>query len=88
MEVARRKRDPQLAASLLQQLTAGEGISWAQVLPLAMAQRHPSLTKALLAHRDELPEAQKRTLPLLLEYTFDARLGHNLAAWEAYLSNH
>jgi hypothetical protein len=52
----------------------------------ARHQRDPALARELFAHRAQLPPFVADYLTLILENTFDARLGNVVADWEKWLS--
>ncbi len=82
LPLAARRADPALAAALaehLPRLTPAEAPAFGTA---AQRQQDPALTRKLFAQRQTLPPALAGWLPSILEHTYTARLGHDLANWE------
>jgi len=80
------RADPRLAAALTARLDevvkAGD---WWTITTAAGTQADPAFAKALFARRNTLPDGLKPYVTTVLERTFNARLGNDEGAWEAYL---
>ncbi len=81
LAVAGRRAAPELARALLAraaELAAGDPGGFAHA---AIVQRDKPLASALLEKRATIPRDVAASLPLILEHTFDARLGEVLDDW-------
>jgi hypothetical protein len=56
------------------------------IVPVAMRQLSPELSRRLFSRRAKLPAAASSLLPFVLEHTFGARLGTALERWESHLA--
>jgi len=85
LAIAGRRAAPELAKALLAraaELAAAEPAAFAHA---AIVQRDKPLARALFAQRSTLPRDLAAALPLILEHTFDARLGDVMEDWEQQL---
>lgn len=80
------RADPRLAKALTARIDevvkAGD---WWTITTAAGTQADPEFAKALFAKRNTLPDGLKPYVTTVLERTFNARLGNDPEAWEAYL---
>jgi hypothetical protein len=82
LAVAERWADPVPAAAVATRLD--EATDAAQLRAIALVQRDPTLSLALLRRALAGQNLLGGLLPLVLEKTFDARLGNSLAEWEQW----
>ncbi|MBI2194494.1 MAG: hypothetical protein HYU36_21155 [Planctomycetes bacterium] len=85
LEMAVRRSHPKLAAALADRAERGEWGQEGSFFIAALRQRDSALARKLLKKRQALPAYLSSVLPLILEATFEARLGHDLNAWEKWL---
>ena len=84
--VAAQKADPAIVAALKPNWPAIAKDHPREFALAARRQRDPALARDLFAQRAQLPPFVADYLPLILEHTFEARLGNVLADWETWLS--
>jgi hypothetical protein len=82
LAVAERWADPVPAAAVATRLD--EATDAARLRAIALVQRDPTLSLALLRRALAGQNLLGGLLPLVLEKTFDARLGNSLAEWEQW----
>ena len=86
LTIAQRRADPRLAALLLARLDVLMTGNPGGVYSAAERQLSPEVTRALFAKYPAVPEPLKGRMTLLLEHTFNARLGNDPAAWTEWLA--
>jgi hypothetical protein len=84
LAVAARRRDPIVAAEIVRRLDALLASHPAEIVGVLLCQAHPALAKAILARHGTLPPAVDHVLPIVLEKTFDARLGGVIDDWKKW----
>jgi len=87
LALAQRRKNPRLAKLLGDRLEelAKTGI-WG-LLAAAGTQADPALATLIFTKRNDLPDNFKPYIPVILERTFNARIGNIDEAWEEYLKN-
>lgn len=85
LAVAARRTDPLLAAALATRLDQMSIADAASLVTAALRQRNAELTRKLFDRKDRLPPVVAAHLPLILEYTFEKRLGNVLTDWEVFM---
>ena len=85
--IATRRKDPQLANALAAQINAITNETARTYIRAAITQKDDHLTRALFQNRKSLPKDITTYLPIILEHTYDARLGGVLSDWEHYLQS-
>jgi len=86
IELASRRADDRLVSLLLARLDALTTQNPDGLYQAAERQRNPKLTRALFANYATLPEPLKGHATLLLEHTFNARIGNDPEAWTEWLA--
>ena len=86
LALAQRRTDPRLTALLSPRLDALATGNPGGVYSAAERQLSPEITRALFAKYPAVPEPLKGRMTLLLEHTFNARLGNDPAAWTGWLA--
>lgn len=86
LSVASRRTDAELAKRMTAQIPKLTAADAGPFVAAAIKQRDPALSKALFDARESLPPSIAGYVPLILEYTFDARLGESLDDWAEFLS--
>lgn len=86
LSVASRRTDAELAKRMTAQIPDLTAADAGPFVAAAIRQRDPALSKTLFAARESLPPSIAGYVPLILEYTFDARLGESLDDWAEFLS--
>lgn len=85
LAIASRRADPALAAALITRSDPMNTGDAPGLVTAALRQRHGALTRKLFEQRDRMPPVVAAHLPLILEHTFEKRLGNVLPDWEAFL---
>lgn len=83
LAIAQRRSDAEVAGALARRLD--EVTDNAALRQAAMRQRDPVLTTELFARAGTAPYEMGGNMAMILEHTFDARLGNSLADWRAWL---
>jgi hypothetical protein len=94
IEVGKLRRDPRLAAKLLQKLPeaapAGapnkRGDTQDAYIDALLNQRDPAVADQLYAQRQSLSAHLREYLPLIFEYTFEAARGRVMSDWDAFFA--
>lgn len=86
LAIASRRSDERLAGVLLARLDALVTQDPAALYAAARLQGDAQLTRALFARYADLRDPLKSYMPVLLERTFNARIGNNLDTWREYLA--
>jgi hypothetical protein len=86
LSVAGRFPRVDIAAALRKQIPELTAADAGPFVAAAIKQRDPALSKALFDARESLPPSIAGYVPLILEYTFDARLGESLDDWADFLA--
>ncbi len=84
--VAAQRTDPAISAALRPVWQTAAKDHPREFALAARRQRDPALARELFAQRAQLPQFVADYLTLILENTFDARLGNVVADWEKWLS--
>lgn len=87
LAVAASRTSTELATALTQILAKLDPAHAAAFARAAERQRNPALARVLFQQRTSLPPALAAHLPMILEHTFEARIGHSLADWERWLKS-
>jgi len=86
IELASRRADERLVTLLLARLDVLVAQNPGGVYQAAECQRNPALTRAIFTRDATLPEPLKGHATLLLEHTFNARIGNDPEAWSEWLA--
>ncbi|MHB9108937.1 MAG: HEAT repeat domain-containing protein [Armatimonadota bacterium] len=86
IELASRRADDRLVSLLLARLDALTAQNPVGLYRAAERQRNPKLTRTLFAQYANLPEPLKGHATLLLEHTFNARIGNDPDTWTEWLA--
>jgi len=86
LSIASLRRDDRLAAELVARLDSLPAQAPGAVYTAAKVQGNPALTRGLFARHDALKGVLKSNIAVVLERTFNARIGENLDTWREYVA--
>jgi hypothetical protein len=86
LAIAVRRTDDRFTPLLVERVEALAVLDPGTFYQAAKRQNKPELTRALFARYDALKDPLKSYMPVLLERTFNARIGNNLDTWRTYLA--
>lgn len=87
LDLAAKHPSAPLAEALCQRLDTLPPDLLARLPHVGVVQRHATLAREIFTRRDRLPPPAQGYVFLMLEHTFQARLGHDVRAWEDYLDS-
>jgi len=93
LAIAQQRKDPRLAKLMIanmSDLAHADSNIWTNAFVMAaLKQADPALSKAIFARQQQLPEHLRgKWTYLILDATFDARLGNIPEAWQEWLKTH